>query len=90
LVPPEHLHDSAWLVTGYENRVGELINVLDGTEITASFSQEKIDGGTVYGFTGCNAYERDYNTSPENKVWPGIDLELISQNTCSDEIMEQE
>jgi heat shock protein HslJ len=89
LVPPENLHDSAWLVTAYENGAGELVNVLDGTEITANFSQERIDGGTVYGFTSCNDYHGDYNVSGEN-VWPGIDLVLATENTCSDEIIEQE
>ena len=77
-------------MTAYENSEGELVDVLDGTEITANFSQERVDGGTVYGFTGCNDYHGDYNVSPENNVWPGIDLVLTTQNTCSDEIMEQE
>jgi heat shock protein HslJ len=89
LEPPDHLHDTAWLVTAYQNSEGELVDVLDGTEITASFSQERADGGTTYGFTGCNDYHGDYNTSPENNVWPGINLDLDTQNTCSDEIMEQ-
>jgi len=90
LVSPDHLHDTAWLVTAYENSEGELVDVLDGTEITASFSQEKVDGGTVYGFTGCNDYYGDYNVSGEANVWAGIDLVLTTQNTCSDEIVEQE
>jgi heat shock protein HslJ len=89
LEPPDHLHDSAWLVTAYENSAGELVDVLDGTEITANFSQEKVDGGTVYGFTGCNEYHGDYNVSGES-VWPGIDLVLSTEDTCSVEIMEQE
>jgi heat shock protein HslJ len=89
LEPPDHLHDTAWLVTAYQNSEGELVDVLEGTEITASFSQERADGGTTYGFTGCNDYHGTYNVSPENNVWPGIDLELDSQNTCSDEVMEQ-
>jgi heat shock protein HslJ len=90
LIPPDHLHDTAWLVTAYENGKGELVDVLGGTEITANFSQEKIDGGTVYGFTGCNDYHGDYSVSAEDNVWPGIDLVLTTQNTCTDEIMEQE
>ena len=89
LEPPDHLHDTAWLVTAYQDSDGELVEVLEGTEITASFSQERADGGTTYGFTGCNDYHGDYNTSPENNIWPGINLELDTQNTCSDEIMEQ-
>jgi heat shock protein HslJ len=90
--PPDHLHGSAWLVTTYENSDGELVDVLDGTEITANFSQEKIDGGTVYGFTGCNDYHGDYNVSGASNVWPGIDLILSTQNTCTEPagIMEQE
>jgi len=90
LDPPDHLHDTAWLVMAYENSNGELVDVLNGTEITANFSQERGDGGTVYGFTGCNDYHGDYNVSPENKVWPGIDLVLSTENTCSDEIVTQE
>jgi heat shock protein HslJ len=89
LEPPDHLHDTAWLVTAYQDSTGELVDVLEDTEITANFSQERADGGTVYGFTGCNDYHGDYNVSPENNVWPGIDLELDSQNTCSDEIVNQ-
>jgi heat shock protein HslJ len=89
LESPDHLHGTAWLVTAYQDSSGELVDVLDGTEITASFSQERADGGTTYGFTSCNDYHGDYNVSPENNVWPGINLELDSQNTCSDEIMEQ-
>ena len=89
LDPPDHLHDTAWLVTGYQNSDGKLVDVLGCTEITANFSQETIDGGTNYGFTGCNVYQGDYSVSPENNVWPGINLELTTQNTCSDEIMKQ-
>ncbi len=90
--PPDHLHGSAWLVTTYEKSDGELVDVLDGTEITANFSQEKVDGGTVYGFTGCNDYHGDYSVSGESNVWPGIDLVLDTENTCTEpaEIMEQE
>jgi heat shock protein HslJ len=90
LEPPEHLHDSAWLVTAYENSQGDLVDVLEGTEITANFSQERVDGGTVYGFTSCNDYHGDYNVSPENNVWPGIDLVLNTQNTCTEPVVEQE
>jgi len=90
LDPPDHLHDIAWLVTAYDNGAGELVDVLQDTVITANFSQERADGGTVYGFTSCNDYHGTYNTSPENNVWPGIDLVLTTRNTCSDEVMEQE
>jgi heat shock protein HslJ len=89
LDPPDHLHDTAWQVTAYENSEGDLVDVLDNTEITASFSQERVDGGTVYGFTGCNDYHGIYNVSGENNVWSGIDLVLTTQNTCTNEIMEQ-
>jgi len=89
LEPPDHLHDTAWLVTAYQNNAGELVDVLEDTELTASFSQERADGGTTFGFTGCNDYHGDYNVSPENNVWPGINLELDSQNTCSEEVMKQ-
>ena len=90
LVPPERLHDTAWLVTAYQDSEGELVDVLEDTEITASFSQERVDGGTVHGFTGCNDYHADYNVSPENNVWPGIDLVLTTQNSCTEPIVEQE
>jgi heat shock protein HslJ len=91
LQPPDHLHGSAWLVTAYEDRDGELVDVLEGTEITANFSQEQAEGGTVYGFTGCNDYVGDFSVSGDN-VWPGIDLVLTTENTCTDPagIMEQE
>jgi len=90
LEPPVHLHGTAWLVTAYENSEGELVEILEDTEITASFSQETVDGGTVYGFTGCNDYQGDYSVSPENNVWPGINLVLTTQNRCAEPVMEQE
>jgi heat shock protein HslJ len=91
LEPPSGIHDTSWIVTAYEDRNRELVDVLDGTEITASFSQEKADGGTVYGFTGCNDYVGDYSVSGDN-VWPGIDLVLTTQNSCTEPagIMDQE
>ena len=91
LEPPSGIHDTSWIVTAYEDRNGELVDVLGGTQITANFSQEKADGGTVYGFTGCNDYVGDYSVSGDN-VWPGIDLVLTTQNTCTEPagIMEQE
>ena len=91
LDPPSGIHDTSWIVTAYEDRNGELVDVLDGTQITASFSQEKADGGTAYGFTGCNDYVGDYSVSGDN-VWAGIDLVLTTQNTCREPagIMEQE
>ena len=89
--PPDHLHDSAWSVTAYQNSDGDLVDILDGTEISANFSQTTADGGTVYGFAGCNDYHGDYNVSGEN-VWPGIDLVLTTNNICTEPagIMEQE
>lgn len=90
LEPPTTIHDTAWLVTSYDDGDGNLVEVLEGSEITAHFARERADGGTVYGFTGCNEYHGVYNTSPENNIWPGIDLVLNTQNTCSDEIIEQE
>ena len=91
LEPPSGIHGTSWIVTAYQDRNGELVDVLDGTEIAANFSQEKVDGGTVYGFTGCNDYVGDYSVSGDN-VWPGIDLVLTTQNTCTEPvgIMEQE
>jgi heat shock protein HslJ len=91
LEPPQAIHGTSWLVTAYEDRTGNLVDVLDGTEITANFSQEKVDGGTVYGFTSCNDYVGDYSVSGAN-VWAGIDLVLTTQNTCTEPagIMEQE
>jgi hypothetical protein len=36
LEPHVHLHNTAWLVTAYENSEGELADVLEDTEITAN------------------------------------------------------
>jgi len=89
LTPPDHVHDTSWNVTHYDDGEGNLVEVLEGTEITAHFAKESADGGIVYGFTGCNEYHGDYNISPENNIWPGINLTLTTQNSCSDEIMKQ-
>ena len=34
LEPPDHLHDTAWLVTAYQDSTGELVDVLEDTEIS--------------------------------------------------------
>ena len=92
LEPPLTIHDTAWQVTSYDDGDGNLVEVLAGTEITAHFAQERADGGTVYGFAGCNEYHGVYNTSPEDNVWPGIDLVLTTNNNCTEPagVMEQE
>ena len=89
--PPLSIHDTAWLVTSYDDGTGSLVDVLEGTQITANFSQEQQDGGTVYGFAGCNDYHGAYSVSGEN-VWPGIDLVLTTNNICTEPngIMKQE
>jgi heat shock protein HslJ len=92
LEPPLTIHDTAWQVTSYDDGDGNLVEVLAGTEITAHFARERADGGTVYGFAGCNEYHGVYNTSPEDNVWPGIDLVLTTNNNCTEPagVMEQE
>ena len=54
LESPTFIHDTAWNITSFDDGTGNMIEVLEGTEITANFAKERIDGGTVYGFTGCN------------------------------------
>jgi hypothetical protein len=96
LQPPDHLHGSAWLVTAYEDRDGELVDVLEGTEITANFSQEQAEGGTVYGFTGCNAVimeqEEDFiRAFIYSRKWQIDELEMLftktSLETEDDEVL---
>ena len=92
LESPTTVHDTSWNVTSFDDGAGNMIEVLEGTEITAQFAKERIDGGTVYGSTGCNEYHGVYNTSPEDNIWAGIDLVLTTQNTCNEPagVMEQE
>jgi heat shock protein HslJ len=91
LEPPLTLVGTAWQVMSFDVGSGDLVDVLEGTEITANFSQETLVGGTLSGFGGCNEYETDYDIAGEY-VGIGIDRAATTQKVCSEPegVMEQE
>jgi heat shock protein HslJ len=91
LEPPTAIPGTSWLVTAYEDSAGKLVDVLEGTEITANFSRETPNSGLLTGFAGCNEYETSYDLAGEY-LGIGIELTTTTENVCTepDGIMEQE
>ena len=57
-VDPTQLTSSAWQLVQYQNKDGESVPVLAGTEITAVFGED----GSLVGSAGCNSYTANYKT----------------------------
>ena len=57
-VDVSQLTSSAWQLTQYQNKEGESVPVLDGTEITAVFGEDR----SLVGSSGCNTYTANYKT----------------------------
>jgi heat shock protein HslJ len=91
LEPPLTLVGTAWMVTAFDDGSGEMVDVLESTEITANFSRETPNAGMMSGFGGCNEYETDYDIAGEY-VGIGIDRAITTQKICAEPegVMEQE
>jgi heat shock protein HslJ len=81
LEPPEAVPGTSWLVTAYDDGTGNLVDVSEGTEITAHFSREKPNGGRLTGSAGCNDYDAEYDVAGEY-LGIGFDLATTTQNVC--------
>jgi heat shock protein HslJ len=91
LEPPTTIPGTSWLVTAYDDGAGNMVNVLDGTELTAHFSRETPESGRVTGSAGCNDYDAEYDVAGEY-IGIGVDLATTTQNVCPEPegIMAQE
>jgi len=61
------LGGTAWIVTAYTDAKGTLVDVLSGTEQTASFGLD----GSLSGSGGCNGYSSTYETE-EDRITVGM------------------
>ncbi len=82
---PLVLEGTDWTLDAFNDGQGELVNVMEGTQITASFSAD----GEMSGSGGCNEYNTTYQVDGEEITIGPI---LSTQMACSDPegVMEQE
>jgi heat shock protein HslJ len=85
LVEPIPLAGTLWLMTSYNNGAGGVVNVLEGSTVTAQFDAE----GRVSGSAGCNSYSASYTTSNRSLT---ISTAISTLMACPEPagIMEQE
>jgi len=60
-----------------------MVDVLDGTEITAHFSRETPASGVLTGSAGCNGYESSYDLAGEY-LGIGIELATTTEDVCTE------
>jgi heat shock protein HslJ len=74
-----------WQATNYNNGKQAVVNVLDGTEITALFAED----GTLSGKAGCNNYTASYTVDGNQiSIGPGATTRMMCAEPAG--IMEQE
>lgn len=78
------LTGTTWQVTGFNNGLGGVTTLIDGTEITAVFG----DDGSLSGNAGCNNYSTSYTIDGDNiSINPGI---ATTRMACAENVMAQE
>ena len=84
-VDTTQLTASVWQLVQYQNRAGESVPVLEGTEITAIFGED----GSLVGSAGCNSYTANYKTEGGAIA---IGAVAATQKACAapEGVMEQE
>ena len=90
LDPPTGISGTSWIVTTLDDGTGNLIDVLEGTEITAHFHDETQGGGYLTGFSGCNEYEAYYTLYEEDQISIIPNWQNAMKNECSESVMAQE
>jgi heat shock protein HslJ len=82
---PLVLEDTDWNLDAYNDGQGALVNLIDGTQITASFGEE----GTLSGSAGCNQYNTTYEA---DAIKISIGPIALTQMACSEPsgVMDQE
>ena len=89
LDPPIGISGTSWIVTALDDGTGSLVDVLEGTEITAHFHEETQGSGFLTGFSGCNEYEA-YYTLYEDQISIIPNWQNAMKNECSESVMAQE
>ncbi len=84
VVMPTSLTGTTWQLTSFNNGLGGVTSVIEGTEITAVFGED----GTLSGNAGCNNYNTGFTTDGSNIT---INAAIAStMMACEDAIMMQE
>ncbi len=84
-VDVSELTSSVWQLVQFENKEGESVPVLEGTEITAVFGEDR----SLVGSSGCNTYTANYKTEGGAIA---IGAVAATEKACADPegVMEQE
>ncbi|MBP6468806.1 MAG: META domain-containing protein [Chloroflexi bacterium] len=83
-VTPTSLTGTTWQLTGYNNGVGGVVSLVEGSEITAVFGED----GTLSGNSGCNNYSTSFTVDSGSIA---IDAAIAStMMACPEELMTQE
>ncbi len=92
LDPPTAIPGTSWVVTAYDNGSGKLVDVLEDTDLTADFSREAPNKGTLSGSAGCNFYSSEYDVAGEWLGIGGSQYGTVTEDVCTipDGVMEQE
>lgn len=82
---PLQLEGTDWILDAYDDGGGAIVNLIEGTEITAEFAQD----GNLTGSAGCNTYNTTYQAEGRNITMGPI---AITQKMCSEPagVMDQE
>ena len=89
LDPPIGISGTSWIVTALDDGTGSLVDVLEGTEITAHFHEETQGSGFLTGFSGCNEYEATYSIY-EEQIGIIPNWQKAMNNECPEKVMAQE
>ncbi len=79
------LDGTSWILEIFKDGQGVLVNLIEGTQITAAFDRD----GNLSGFGGCNEYNATLNTYANNISFGPI---ITTQMTCPEPegVMDQE
>lgn len=85
ITPPPTLAGTEWKLQSFNDGQGAVVQVLDGSEITAIFGTD----GTLSGSAGCNNYSTTYEVSGDNLI---IGETISTEKACLEPegVMEQE
>ena len=83
LEPPTAVPGTSWTATSYDDGTGNLVDVIEGTEITANFSRDTPVAGQLTGVAGCNDYAAEYDVAGEY-LGIGTSRGTVTQKECTE------